>query len=102
MREALNDGNRSSAGTLWRRLGANLVVLELTIAVVLLVSAGLLGKSFYRLLHVELAFEPSNLSTLYVSIPSTTYDKDEKIVTVTRKLIDRVSTLPVLVIVKLT
>lgn len=94
IREALNDGDRGSAGTLWRRLGANLVVLELTIAVVLLVGAGLLGKSFYRLLHVDLAFEPSNLATLYVSLPTTTYNKDELLVTIAHKIVDRVSTLP--------
>ena len=94
MRAALNDGDRGSAGTLWRRLGSNLVVLELTIAVVLLVGAGLLGKSFYRLLHVELAFEPGNLATLYVSLPNTTYNKDALIVTVAHKIIDRISTLP--------
>jgi predicted permease len=94
MREALNEGDRGSAGTFWRRLGANLVVLELTIAVVLLVGAGLLGKSFYRLLHVDLAFEPDNLATLYVSLPTTTYNKDEFIVTGAHKIIDRVSTLP--------
>ena len=39
---------RTSAGTFWRRFGANLVVLELAVAVVLLVGAGLLGKSFYQ------------------------------------------------------
>ncbi|WP_035349123.1 ABC transporter permease [Edaphobacter aggregans] len=94
MREALNDGDRASAGTLWRRLGANLVVLELTIAVVLLVGAGLLGKSFYRLLHVDLAFEPGNLATLFVSLPTTTYNKDELVVTAAHKIIDRVATLP--------
>jgi macrolide transport system ATP-binding/permease protein len=94
MREALNDGDRGSAGTLWRRLGANLVVLELTIAVVLLVGAGLLGKSFYRLLHVDLAFEPSNLSTLYISLPDSTYKKDEETSVVTHKILDRVSSLP--------
>jgi predicted permease len=94
MREALNEGDRGSAGMLWRRLGANLVILELTIAVVLLVGAGLLGKSFYRLLHVDLAFEPSNLSTLYISLPRDSYNKDEDLVLVTRKIIDRVSTLP--------
>jgi macrolide transport system ATP-binding/permease protein len=94
MREALNEGDRASAGTLWRRLGANLVVLELTIAVVLLVGAGLLGKSFYRLLHVDLAFDPSNLATLFVSLPQNTYNKDELIVTAAHKIIDRVSNLP--------
>jgi len=39
---------------LWRRMGANLVVIELATAVVLLTGAGLLGKSLYKLLHVEL------------------------------------------------
>ncbi len=94
MREALNDGDRGSAGTLWRRLGTNLVVLELTIAVVLLVGAGLLGKSLYRLLNVDLAFEPSRLATLYVSIPKKSYPKDEDLIVVTRKIIARTSILP--------
>lgn len=94
MRAALNEGDRGSAGTLWRRLGSNLVVVELAIAVVLLVGAGLLGKSLYRLLHVDLAFEPSHLSTLYVSVPRKIYPKDEEVIVVTRKIIARVSTLP--------
>jgi predicted permease len=94
MREALNDGDRGSAGTIWRRLGSNLVILELAIAVVLLVGAGLLGKSLYRLLNVDLAFEPSQLSTLYVSIPRKSYPKDEEVVLITRKILARVSTLP--------
>lgn len=94
MREALNEGDRGSVGTLWRRMGANLVVLELTIAVVLLVAAGLLGKSFYRLLHVDLAFDPSNLATAIVELPEQTYNKSETIKAVTHKIMDRVSSLP--------
>lgn len=94
MRATLNDGDRGSAGTIWRRLGSNLVVVELSIAVVLLVGAGLLGKSLYRLLHVELAFEPSHLSTLNISVPRKSYPKDEDVVILTRKIIARVSALP--------
>lgn len=94
LREALNDGDRGSVGTLWRRLGSNLVVIELTIAVVLLVSAGLLSKSFYRLLHVELFFEPQHVSTLYVSLPDNLYRDQKAIVLVVRKILARVSTLP--------
>lgn len=94
MREALNEGDRGSVGTLWRRMGANLVVLELTIAVVLLVAAGLLGKSFYRLLHVDLAFDPSNLATVIVELPEQTYNKSETIKAITHKIIDRVAALP--------
>ncbi len=94
MREGLADGARGSAGTLWRRFGANLVVLELTIAVVLLVAAGLLGKSFYRLLHVELAFQPDHLATLQISLPELTYAKDPQVVAVERQILSRAASLP--------
>jgi ABC-type antimicrobial peptide transport system permease subunit len=40
LREGLTEGGRGYAGTLWRRFGMNLVVVELAIAVVLLVGAG--------------------------------------------------------------
>ena len=69
LREGLTEGGRGYAGTLWRRFGANLVVVELAIAVVLLVGAGLLGKSFYRLLHVDVGFQPDHLATLGRACP---------------------------------
>jgi macrolide transport system ATP-binding/permease protein len=94
LREGLTDGGRGAAGTLWRRLGANLVILELAIAVVLLVSAGLLGKSFYKLLHVEFGFQPDHLATVQVVLPETTYAKDPQVVAVSRQILDRVATLP--------
>jgi macrolide transport system ATP-binding/permease protein len=53
------EGARGSSGITWRRLGSKLVVVELATAVVLLVSAGLLGKSLYALLKVELGLRPA-------------------------------------------
>jgi macrolide transport system ATP-binding/permease protein len=94
MREGLNEGGRGYAGTLWRRFGANLVVVELAIAVVLLVSAGLLGKSFYRLLHVEIGFQPDHLATVQVALSDVSYPKDEQVVAVQKQIISRVSSLP--------
>jgi predicted permease len=94
LREGLTEGGRSSAGTFWRRFGANLVVVELAIAVVLLVGAGLLGKSFYKLLHVELGFQPDHLATVQVVLPQTTYAKDSQVVEVSRQILARVSSLP--------
>jgi predicted permease len=94
VREGLTEGGRSYAGTLWRRFGANLVVVELAIAVVLLVGAGLLGKSFYRLLHVEIGFEPDHLATVQVALSDVSYPKDEQIVAVQKQIISRVSSLP--------
>jgi predicted permease len=94
IREDLNEGGRGYAGTLWRRLGANLVVVELAIAVVLLVGAGLLGKSFYHLLHVEIGFRPDHLATLSVALSKTTYEKDEQQVAVTQQIVSRIASLP--------
>ena len=78
VRDGLSEGNRGYAGTAWRRLGANLIVVELATAVVLLVGAGLLGKSFYKLLHVDLGFQPDHLATVGVMAPDVGYDKDEQ------------------------
>jgi predicted permease len=77
----LRDGGRSSAGRTWRRLGTRLVVVELATAVVLLVGAGLLGRSVHRLLRVDLSFEPRNLATLDVIATAPRYaDKARTVV----------------------
>jgi macrolide transport system ATP-binding/permease protein len=94
LRDGLTEGGRSSAGTFWRRFGSNLVVVELAIAVVLLVGAGLLGKSLYKLLHVELGFQPDHLATLQIVLPQSTYPKDPDQVTASREILRRVSSLP--------
>lgn len=90
----LAEGSRGSAGLLWRRLGSNLVVAELAIAMVLLVGAGLLGKSFYRLLHVDLGFQPDHLATLQIAIPPLNYPKDEQRIALAREIIRKTSALP--------
>jgi predicted permease len=94
IREGLAEGSRGSAGTTWRRLGSNLVVVELAIAVVLLTGAGLLGKSLYRLLNVDLGFQPDHLATLYVDMPATRYTGSAKQIALGREVVQRVSNLP--------
>ena len=94
VREGLTEGGRSYAGTLWRKFGANLVVVELAIAVVLLFGAGLLGKSFYRLLHVDIGFQPDHLATVTLNLSDAKYSKDEQIVPVVRQILQRTGSLP--------
>src|SRR5260370_9820108 len=77
MRDGLAEGGRGSAGRMWRHFGANLVVVELAIAVVLFAGAGLLGQSFYPLLPVDIGFQPTHFATLGVAVPDTTYKSDE-------------------------
>ena len=94
LRDGLNEGSRGAAGTLWRRLGSNLVVAELAIAMTLLVGAGLLGKSFYRLLHVELGFQPDHLATMEVDEPNLAYSTEVQQIAMARQIVSRISALP--------
>ena len=94
LRESLTEGGRSASGTLWRRFGSNLVVLELAMAVVLLTGAGLLGKSFYRLLHVDSGLEPSHLALLEIAATGSIYDKNAQLIALERQLQSTLSALP--------
>ncbi len=94
LREGLTASGRGSSGTVWRRFGSNLVVVELTMAVVLLVGAGLLGKSFYRLLHVDTGLEPDHLATLQVAATGDAYSKNAQQVALERQLQARLANLP--------
>ncbi len=94
VRGDLTEGGRSVADASWRRLGSKLVIVELATAMVLLVGAGLLGRSLYRLLHVELGFYPDHLATLNVNAPGKRYDTDVKSVDWARRTLGRIAGLP--------
>ena len=94
VREGMAEGGRGSAGKVWRRVGSKLVILELTTAMILLVGAGLLGKSFYRLLQVGTNFETQRMITMRISAPRLVYGDDEKSLALGRQLIAKVKSLP--------
>jgi predicted permease len=94
VQEGLAEGSRGSAGTAWRRFGANLVVIELAMAVVLLVGAGLLGKSLYRLMQVNIGFQPDHLAKLNVILPEVGYEKNEQVAAMSQLILDKTATLP--------
>jgi predicted permease len=101
VREGMAEGSRGSAGKVWTRIGSKLVVLELTTAMVLLVGAGLLGKSVYRLLQVEAGFETKNLITMRVRAPISVYGEDPKALALQRKVVQEIRRLPGVISVSL-
>ncbi len=94
MQAGLAEGGRGGGGTVWRRMGANLVVLELCTAMVLLVGAGLLAKSFYLLMHADLGLQPERLATLRVRAMGAGYAKDAQVAALGRRLVSEVERLP--------
>jgi len=102
VREGMAEGSRGSAGKAWTRIGSKLVVLELTTAMVLLVGAGLLGKSFYRLLQVSANFETNHLITMTLSAPMSAYSEDPQALALGKKVVNEVKSLPGVTLVALT
>ncbi|HEY3742137.1 MAG TPA: ABC transporter permease [Bryobacteraceae bacterium] len=94
IRDGLAEGSRGSAGTVWRKLGSKLVVLELATAMVLLVGAGLLGKSLHRLLTVDLGFASGRLITMQVAAPNGRYGKAPQSVVLVRQVIGEIEHVP--------
>jgi predicted permease len=95
LREALNEAVRgSSASGGSRRLRSTLVVSELAIAALLLVGAGLLIRSFSRLLDVSPGFQTQHLLTMELSLPEKAYPDGVPVQTFFTQLMTRVSAVP--------
>ena len=76
---SLVTGARSSVSGFRRVTLRNLLIAsEVALALILLVGAGLLVKSFSRLLEVKLGFDPQNLLTMQVSLPTSKYKTAEQ------------------------
>ena len=94
VREGMAEGNRGSAARVWTRIGSKLVILELTTAMVLLVGAGLLGKSFYRLLQVDPGFETNHLITMRATAPRASYVEEDKALALGRRVQEEIKSVP--------
>ncbi len=95
----LNDSSRGSAGAgaVWGRgnkLRRLLVVSELALAVVLLVGAGLMIRSFARLSDVAPGFNPSNVLTFDLTMSGRKYNNAPAVLQTYRQLWDRLERLP--------
>ena len=72
--DAIKEGGRSAtAGSGRQRLRSAFVVMELAVALVLLVGAGLLIKTFWNLRSVDPGFNPDQVVTMRVELPETRY-----------------------------
>jgi putative ABC transport system permease protein len=94
VQEALKEGGNAGSSQRRNRLRSLLVVAEVASALVLLVGAGLLIKSFMRLQEVETGVRPENVLTLAISLPEAKYTKPQMATTFYARVLDRVKALP--------
>jgi putative ABC transport system permease protein len=91
--QTLKEGGRGAAGGR-RRLRETLVVVELAMALVMLIGAGLLMNSFLKLQAVDPGFKPSNLLTMTVSLAGASQYRGPTREAFYRLLTDRLTALP--------
>ena len=93
--QALRDSGRSDTGSQTRhRLRSGLVVCEIAVAMLLLVSAGLLVTSLRKVEQVETGFDPRGLMSARVSLPKTVYSSDEKQAAFYSAALDQLKSIP--------
>ena len=98
-RVSLNDslkqgGAQSSAGKKAVRPQQVLVTIELAMALILFIGAGLLARSFVRLISVPQGFDSHGVLTGTIALPANSYLKDEQKRAFFSQLTERLTALP--------
>jgi putative ABC transport system permease protein len=93
--DGLKEGGRAgSEGAKGRRVRSTLAVVEMATALVLLIGAGLLIRSFIALNRVRLGFEARHILALSVELPRAKYSQDAQITAFYDQVAARLSALP--------
>jgi putative ABC transport system permease protein len=91
----LKDGGRTTTGGLgWRRIRAALIVTEVALAVILLTGAGLLFRSYLRLISVSPGFSPQHLTTMEIPLSSSKYTDGRRVADFYREALKNLASLP--------
>ena len=91
----LKEGSRGSGeGARWNRVRGGFVVFQVALSLLLLVSAGLLIRSFDKLLNVNVGFNPQQLLSLEYRLPRSKYGKQEAQWNFHRQVMDQIQQIP--------
>jgi putative ABC transport system permease protein len=94
LHDSLKQGSRGSSGSNSRRFSNILVVSEVALALILLIGAGLLIKSFARLLQVNPGFNPDRVLAINLFLSPSKYSGDAQRTAFIKQTLERVSTVP--------
>ncbi len=94
LNDSLKEGGRTATSGGGRRTRTTLVVAQVSLALVLLVCAGLMIKTLRNLNVVDPGFDPRNLLSLQVHAPAASYDTPAKRVALFQQVEDRLAAIP--------
>ena len=91
---ALKEGGRTGSAARGKRARSAFVVVEVALALVLLVGAGLLVRSFMRVLEVDAGFDPDRTITMRVALSGPRYKDPQVRTRFFQTAFDRIDALP--------
>jgi putative ABC transport system permease protein len=94
LHETLKEGGRGGSGGVRHRVRSALVIAETALALVLLIGAGLLIKSFMRLQQVNPGFQPQGLLVMQLALPDFRYKEPRQRDAFYEQALDQVRALP--------
>ncbi len=95
LNESLKEGGRSASASFSRnRVRSLFVIAEVAICLVLLISAGLMIKSFTRLTSVGTGFNSENVLAVNVALAGSKYKEDQQVTSFYQQTLERISALP--------
>ena len=92
--ELKEGGRTASASAAQNKLRGALAIAEISLALILLVGAGLMMKSLYELMSVDPGFRPDRVLTMEMDLRTQQYFKDPAILNFWQQVLDRVRALP--------
>jgi putative ABC transport system permease protein len=93
--DALKEGGRTGAGgAKGQRMRNSLVIAEVALALVLLIGAGLMMRSFMYLQKTDIGMDPSRTLTFRVGLPEAQFPENETAARFFEQLIPKLATLP--------
>ena len=90
----LREGGRGSGGAIRDRVRAALIVTEIAVALVLLVSAGLLLRSAQRLQQIPSGFDPGNVTMMRLALPGDRYGDPAAVEAAFTRIVEQVRAIP--------
>ena len=95
LNETLKEGGRSASGSIRRnRTRSFFVIAEVAICLVLLIGAGLMLRSFARVINVSPGFNPDNLLSMNVALSGSRYGGADQVAGFYQRALERLSSLP--------
>ena len=94
LRGSLSESAGTTSSSSARRVLNGLVIVEVAVALVLLVGAGLMTRSFARLLQVDPGFEPNNVVAAQVFLPTAKYRERHRLVQFYEDVLARLRSTP--------